>query len=44
MQRQKAIERELDCKFIRISLDEKEFYMDIDIGKIDSHINKSSKK
>ena len=44
MQRQKAIERELDCKLIRISLDEKEFYMDIDIGKIDNHINKSSKK
>ena len=44
IKRQKAIEKELDCKFIRINPDEKDFDMDIHISKIHNHIVKSSKK
>ena len=42
--RQKAIEKELDFKCIRINPDEKNFYMDIHISKIKSHIVESTKK
>ena len=39
----KPIEKYFGCKFIRINPDEKEFDMYMDIGKINNHINKSSK-
>ena len=38
IERQKAWGKKLDCKFIRINPDEKDFYMDIEISKIDNHI------
>ena len=38
-ERQKAIEKDLDCKFIRINPDEK--YHTDEIGKIYNHINRS---
>ena len=41
---QRAIKKELDCKFIRINPDKKDFDIDIDIGEIYSHINKSYEK
>ena len=34
IERQKAIEKELDCEFIRINLHEKDLRRDIEIGKI----------
>ena len=40
IKRQKAIEKELDCEFIRINPDEKDFDMDIHIIKIHNHIVK----
>ena len=44
IERQKAWGKKLDCKFIRINPDEKYFYMDIEISKIDNHIIESTKK
>ena len=44
IQRQKALERELDCVFIRINPDEKDFKIFQEINKIHRHIKKSAKK
>ena len=44
IQRQKALERELNCAFIRINPDEKDFNNFKEINKIHRHIKKSSKK
>ena len=43
-EKQKAIERGPYGKFIRINSEEKDFDMDIEIGKICNQINRSSKK
>ena len=43
IERQQAWGKKLDCKFIRINPDEKDFYMDIEISKIDNHIIESTK-
>ena len=43
IQRQKALEEELDCKFIRIDQDEENFYIFESINKIYRNIKKSSK-
>ena len=42
--RQKAMEKELDCEYIRINPDGKEFNIYIEIGKIYNHIKESNKK
>ena len=44
IKRQKALERELNCVFIRINPDEKDFNIFKEINKIHRHIKKSSKK
>ena len=44
IQRQKTLERELNCVFIRINPDEKGFNIFKEINKIHKHIKKSSKK
>ena len=44
IERQKALERELNCVFIRINPDEKDFNIFKEINKIHRHIKKSSKK
>ena len=44
VQRQKELERERNCVFIRINLDEKDFNIFKEINKIHRHIKKSSKK
>ena len=44
IQRQEALERELNCLFIRINPDEKEFNIFKEINKIPRHIKKSSRK
>ena len=44
IERQKALERELDCVFIRINPDEKNFNIVKEINKIYRHIKKSTKK
>ena len=44
IKRQKAVERERDCEFIRIKPGEKNFDMDIRIDKIPNYIVKPSKK
>ena len=44
IERQKALERELDCVFIRINPDEKDFSIFKEINKIHRHIKKSTKK
>ena len=44
IQRQKALERELNCVFIRINPDEKDFNIFKEISKIHRHIKKSTKK
>ena len=44
IERQKALERELDCVFIRINPDEKDFNIFKEINKIHRHIKKSTKK
>ena len=44
MKRQKAIEEELDCKFIRINPDKQNFDMHVEIGKIYNYINESDGK
>ena len=41
IQRQKALERELNCVFIRINPDEKDFNIFKEINKIHRHIKKS---
>ena len=43
-ERQKALEKELDCVFIRINPDEKNFNIFKEINKIHRHIKKSTKK
>ena len=43
-ERQKALEKELDCIFIRINLDEKKFNILKEINKIHRHIKISTKK
>ena len=43
-EKQKAIEKELDTKFARINPDEKDFNMEIEIGKVYNHIKRLSKK
>ena len=43
-ERQKALEKELDCIFIRINLDEKKFNIFKEINKIHRHIKISTKK
>ena len=40
---QKAVEKYLDCEFIRINPDEKDFYEYVEIRKIQNHIKKPSK-
>ena len=44
IERQKALERELDCVFVRINPDEKDFSIFKEINKIQRHIKKSTKK
>ena len=44
IQRQKALESELNCVFIRINHDEKDFNIFKEIKKAHRHIKKSSKK
>ena len=44
IERQKALERELNCVFIRINPDEKDFNIFKEINKIHRHIKKSTKK
>ena len=44
IERQKALERELNCVFIRINPDEKDFNIFQEIHKIHRHIKKSTKK
>ena len=44
LQRQRAIEKELGCVFIRINSDEKDFNIFKEINKIHRHIKKSTKK
>ena len=44
IQRPKALERELNCAFIRINPDEKDSNIFKEISKIHRHIKKSSKK
>ena len=44
IQRQKALEKEINCVFIRINPDEKDFNMLKEINKIHRHIKKSSKE
>ena len=44
LQRQRAIEKELGCVFIRINPDEKDFNIFKEINKIHRHIKKSTKK
>ena len=44
IQRQKALEKELSCVFIRINPDEKDFNIFKEINKIHRHIKKSSKE
>ena len=44
IERQRALERELNCVFIRINPDEKDFNIFKEINKIHRHIKKSFKK
>ena len=44
IERQKALERELDCVFVRINPDEKDFSIFKEKNKIQRHIKKSTKK
>ena len=43
-ERQKSLEKELDCVFIRINPDEKSFNIFSEINKIHRHIKKSTEK
>ena len=38
IERQKAIEKELGCKFIRVSLDAENYDISSEVGKIHNHI------
>ena len=44
IQRQNAIEKELNCKFIRINPDKENFNVFVEISKIQNHITESTKK
>ena len=44
IERQKALEKELDCVFIRINTDEENFNIFKEINKIHKHIKKLTKK
>ena len=44
IERQKALEKELKCKFIRINLDKENVDIFVEITKIQNYIIKSSKK
>ena len=44
IKRQKALEKELDCVFIRINTDEENFNIFQEINNIHTHIKKSTKK
>ena len=44
VEREKTIKEHLHCKSIRIHLDEKDFDMYVETGKIYNHINRSSKR
>ena len=44
IERQKAIEKNLVCKFIRINPDAEKYDIFIEIGKIHKHIIKSTKE
>ena len=44
IERQKALEKELDCVFIRINPDEKSFNIFREINKIHRHIKKQTEK
>ena len=44
IQRQRSLQREIDCVFIRINPDEKDFNIFKEINKIHRHIVKSSKE
>ena len=44
IERQKALEKEIDCVFIRINLDKKDFNIFKEINKIHRHIKKSTQK
>ena len=44
IERQKVLERELDCVFIRIIPEEKDFNIFKEINKIHRHIKKPTKK
>ena len=44
IERQKALEKEVDCVFIRINPDKKDFNIFKEINKIHRHIKKSSQK
>ena len=43
-ERERAIMKYFDCKFIKIGPDEKYFDMYVEIGKICNHVDKPSKK
>ena len=44
IERQKALEKEIDCVFIRINPDKKDFNIFKEINKIHRHIKKSTQK
>ena len=44
IKRQKAIEKELGCEFVRIDPDVKDYDKYVEIGKIYKHVNESTKK
>ena len=44
IERQKVLEKELDCVFVRINPNEENFNIFKEINKIDRHIKKSTKK
>ena len=44
IKRQVEIEKELDCEYIRIIPDGKDFDVYVEIGKIHNHIKESNKK
>ena len=44
IQRQKVIEKELNCKIIRINPDKENFNFFVEISKIQNHITESTKK
>ena len=43
-EREKKIKEKLDCKFIRINPDGKDYYEYVKFGEINNHINESNKK